>query len=342
MESYQGARFTPRPETAIYHTLHLLADATLSGAAIICSLTVLYLAIFRTNNKAVKVYALMLIVNASVDLMYSVVNLIGLPFFFIYDRLFIVVAGNPLLKDQQWAAVIVTSLQGFLTYLSVTILPVQYIYRYSVIRNRPLTTFQLIMILLVAMLYPLAHGALCSLTFSPPTPEYDVVLKLDPVVTSLGYLPPYYVGDITSSFAMTLHMANCLIITAISYTLVTVVFLKTKKEFIKMESQMSSQTKKVQRQMERVIFIQALFPILVLFIPGTYLPVAAIFRLNSTLSGEFLALIHTTPLINSLCVILCVPSFRRMVKQAFTSRVSSTTVVSTSGKVSQTEAVEIA
>ncbi|CAD5228083.1 unnamed protein product [Bursaphelenchus xylophilus] len=329
---YQTARFTPRPETAVYHTLHLFAELTFSGGAVICSLVVMYMAIFRTNNKAVKVYALMLIMNATVDLTYSVVNLVAMPIFFIYNGLFIVATGNPFLRDKQYAALVVSSLQGFLTYLSVVILPIQYIYRYSVVRNRPLTTYQLIIILLIAMLYPFVHGVLCYLTFNPPTPEYDAILELDPVVASLGYLPPYYVGDIKSSFLMTFHMANCMIITVISYAVITVVFLKTKKEFIKMESKMSHQTKKVQRQMERVIFIQALFPILVLFIPGTYLPVAAFFQFNSTLSGEFLALIHTTPLFNSICVMLCVPSYRRLVTRAFARRTGPSSLLSTDGK----------
>ncbi|CAD5228079.1 unnamed protein product [Bursaphelenchus xylophilus] len=333
---YQTARFTPRPETAVYHTLHLFAELTFSGGAIICSLVVMYLAIFRTNNKAVKVYALMLIMNATVDLTYSVVNIVAMPIFFIYNGLFILAAGNPFLKDQQWAALIVSSLQGFLTYLSVVILPIQYIYRYSVIRNKPLTKSQLIVILFIAMLYPFFHGVICFFTFGPPAPEYDAVFELDPVVASLGYLPPYYVGDIKASFLMTLHMANCMIITVISYVVITVVYLKTKKEFIKMESQMSDQTKKVQRQMERVIFIQALFPIVVLFIPGTFLPIASLFKLTSSASGEFLALIHTTPLFNSISVIFCVPSYRRLVTGVFARRTGPTSHLSTDGKPTST------
>ncbi|CAD5220957.1 unnamed protein product [Bursaphelenchus okinawaensis] len=299
-------------DTLIFHTIHLTCEVGFSTAAILCSLFIIYLAVYRTKNKAVQVYSHMLIMNASVDLSYSICNLIAMPIFFIYDGYFILAAGNPILKSYPWSANIVTSCQGFLIYVSVVIIPIQFIYRYSVIRNKPYTSGELLKIFIIGGLYPFGHGILCFYTFTEPTPLFDKTFELDPVISSLDYIPPYRVGDCVNSKLMALHIANCMAMTIASYVIIMVVYRMTKTEFIKMESQMSDQTKRVQKQMEQVIFIQAIFPILVLFIPGTVLPIAALWKINYRFTGEFVAIMHTTPVFNSFSVILCVPSYRRI------------------------------
>ncbi|CAD5220961.1 unnamed protein product [Bursaphelenchus okinawaensis] len=146
---------------------------------------------------------------------------------------------------------------------------------------------------------------------------YDEIFLQDPLISDLGYIPPYRVGDCVNSQLMAVHIANCMLITFVSYVIIIVVYSKTKVEFGRMESQMSEQTKRVQKEMEKVIFVQAVFPILVLFIPGTYLPIAALLRLNYRFTGEFVAIMHTTPVFNSFSVILCVPSYRRYLRELF-------------------------
>ncbi|CAD5228073.1 unnamed protein product [Bursaphelenchus xylophilus] len=294
-----------------YHAFHLAAEATFSILAISCSLYIIFLAMYRTKNKAVKVYSQMLVMNACVDLGYSLCNLIGLPIFYIYDGLFFLSAGNPLLKDLPWSANIVTSFQGFLIYVSVVIIPIQFMYRYSVITNKPYTSPQLIRIFMIGITYPLFHGILCFYTFKEPSPEFDKIFIGDPVIGSLGYIPPYRVGDCANSKLMAVHMSNCMVMTVASYIVIMIVYQRTREAFIRMEPQMTEQTKKVQKQMERVIFIQAVFPIVVLFIPGTVLPIASLLKINVTMMGEFVAIMHTTPVFNSFSVVLCVPTYRR-------------------------------
>ncbi|CAD5220959.1 unnamed protein product [Bursaphelenchus okinawaensis] len=259
----------------------------------------------------------MLIMNASVELSYSICNLVSLPVFFIYDGFCIVAAANPMLKNYQWTAYIATSLQGFLIYVSIVIIPIQFIYRYSVICNKPYTSRGLLKIFIIGGLYPFAHGILCFYTFTEPAPLYDKTLERNPILSTLDYIPPYRVGDSVNSPLMALHFGNCLLMTIASYTVIMIVYRKTKTAFIKMEGQMSAQTKKVQKQMERVIFIQALFPILVLFVPGFGLPVATLWKFNYRFIGEFTVLMHTTPVFNSFSIILCVPSYRRIFTDMF-------------------------
>ncbi|CAD5228075.1 unnamed protein product [Bursaphelenchus xylophilus] len=286
--------------------------------ALICSCFIIYLAIFRTRNKTVKVYAHMLIMNATVDIMYSMCNLVAMPMFFIWDSYFILAAANPLLQNFQSSAYIVTSCQGFLIYVSVVLIPMQFLYRYSVISQKPFNSTQLAKVFLLANVYPFMHGVLCFFTFNPPNEHFDAVYRLDPAVRDLPRLPPYMVGDCTgASTLMKLHMANCIVMTALSYVFIVVIYRKTKVMFARMESKMSANTKKTQKQMERVIFIQALFPIIVLFIPGTILPVFALMKINYEWTGEIIAIMHTTPVFNSLSVLLLVPSYRQIVLGIF-------------------------
>ncbi|CAD5228077.1 unnamed protein product [Bursaphelenchus xylophilus] len=311
-QTVRNASSLKRNDTMIFHTLHLVMEISFSFAAVLCSLFIIYLAVFRTKSKAVKVYSHMLIMNAAVDLSYSLCNLVAMPIFFIWDGFFILSAGNPLLKEYSWSANIVTSLQGFLIYVSVAILPIQFLYRLSVIQNKPYNSTKLASIFLIGCLYPFGHGVLCFFTFKEPTELYDSVFELDPVISSLDYIPPYRVGDCVNSKLMAVHMANCIVITVLSYLVIVVVYARTKVEFVRMEDKMSDQTKKVQKQMERVIFIQAVFPVFVNFIPSTALPIASLLNINYTFTGEFVAIMHTTPLFNSFSVVLCVPSYRRI------------------------------
>ncbi|CAD5220955.1 unnamed protein product [Bursaphelenchus okinawaensis] len=282
----------------------------------------------------------MLIMNASVDIMYSSCNLIAMPMFFIWDSQFILAAANPLLRDYQLAAYIVTASQGFLIYVSVVLIPLQFLYRYSVISQHPLDSTQLFKAFLLANVYPFLHGVLCFYTFQTPSDKINAIFKLDPAVQTLEHLPPYMVGDCSGADPlMKLHMANCIVMTIISYIFIVVIYRKTKLMFVKMESKMSANTKRTQKQMERVIFIQALFPVVVLFIPGTILPVAALLKINFEWTGEIIAIMHTTPLFNSLSVLILVPTYRNILLSWLFSRhsgSSSATVHTTSNPKLQT------
>lgn len=64
--------------------------------------------------------------------------------------------------------------------------------------------------------------------------------------------------------------------------------------------------------------LQAMFPFVLLFIPGTILPIAAYFNWHNHYVGEYIGLfLHSTPVFNSFSVVLCIPSYRRIVRGWF-------------------------
>lgn len=62
-----------------WHLLHVLVEGSIALSAIFCSMFIIYLALCRTANPAVRVYAHMLVMNASVDLCYSTANFVLMP-----------------------------------------------------------------------------------------------------------------------------------------------------------------------------------------------------------------------------------------------------------------------
>lgn len=63
---------------------------------------------------------------------------------------------------------------------------------------------------------------------------------------------------------------------------------------------------------------QALFPVLVLFIPCMIFPIAVFYKADLTWLGETIALcVHSTPLFNSLTVMICVPAYHNCLKSVF-------------------------
>lgn len=76
------------------------------------------------------------------------------------------------------------------------------------------------------------------------------------MVAHLNPLPMYGIGDTLTSSLMVLHFFNCVFITVGSYLVITLVYFLTKRRMSEFESQLTEQTKRVQRQVERIIFIQ--------------------------------------------------------------------------------------
>ncbi|CAD5220582.1 unnamed protein product [Bursaphelenchus okinawaensis] len=112
-----------------------------------------------------------------------------------------------------------------------------------------------------------------------------------------------------------------------SCAIVCVLHSKTKKAFSEMENKVSRQTKAAQQQVQRIVFIQALFPMLVLIVPMAVLPIVAMFKINNSLFGKFESLTKTSPLFNSITVILCIPSYRRIFLRVLKNRPVPTSVI---------------
>lgn len=175
--------------------------------------------------------------------------------FYIYKGYFILSIANPYLPHNQLLAYFNIVGQGFLVYWAVVVLPLQFIFRYCVICNTPLTTLRYLGFFFLASIWPLFNGLVSFYTFEQMDEEYDNVLRSNPFLGS-DDLPAYGVADTNKNFNIIWHFVNCSVLASAAYGVITFYYLMTKKKLKGFNNNMTMNTKKIQKQMEKVIFVQ--------------------------------------------------------------------------------------
>ncbi|CAD5233130.1 unnamed protein product [Bursaphelenchus xylophilus] len=302
-------------------TAHHLIDSFIGiGGIIACSL-VIYLSSTKVKNKALRVYTIMLISNATVDLIYSINTLCTMCSGVLGIQTVFMTIDSPFWPKTVWWSYAAVSTNLFLMFLSVGILPLQFIYRYGTMRNQPFSRKQMLLFSLVPLAFALLHGFISPWTFRPPNPEYEVMFREALEVDENYELPGYLIGDVRNFDLMTLHFLNIFVIVAFSYaTILFMAYLSKRTMTLQSGLSTSPQTKAVQRQVTRIIYIQAIYPLFVVCVPAISFSIAAARGIQLKMIGELVMFsMHTPPLVNSLIVILCVPSYRRFVVNPFKS-----------------------
>uniref|UniRef100_A0A1I7RXR7 7TM_GPCR_Srx domain-containing protein n=1 Tax=Bursaphelenchus xylophilus TaxID=6326 RepID=A0A1I7RXR7_BURXY len=223
------------------------------------------------------------------------------------------------------------STQLFLMFLGVAMLPLQFIYRYGVMIQKPFTNCQMFLMFCGSLMLGGLHGGLSPFTFRPRNEYYDEKLREAMDVGTNFTLPFYVVGDVSKFGIMSLHFINIFVIMAISYSIIiTMVYLSKRSVTLVCSDQLSKQTRTVQKQVTKIIYLQALYPVLFVAIPCSIFPIIAVKGWQVPYFAEVaMSLMHTPPLVNSVLVIMCVPSYRRSVMRPF--RTNSARETSTIG-----------
>ncbi|CAD5223466.1 unnamed protein product [Bursaphelenchus okinawaensis] len=270
----------------------------------------------------------MMIANSVVDLLFAVNTMITMASVCFGPQLVYVITDNPLYPKTYLASLIGIGSHLFLMFLSVSMLPLKFIYRYGVMRNRPFSNIQLFGMFMVSFMLGALHGGACPFTFTPRSAYYDEILKKsleNPNAVVNGYL----VGEVHEFNAMAMHFSNVFVIMAISYTfIILMIYLSKQTVTLQKNEMMTKQTAAVQRQITRIIYFQALYPVFVIGFPCLLFPIFVVQGKTVPYIGEWAMFsMHTPPLVNSLAVILCVPSYRRFVVHPFKSSRIDTSVM---------------
>ncbi|CAD5224441.1 unnamed protein product [Bursaphelenchus xylophilus] len=263
----------------------------------------------------------MLVTNATVDLLYAINTLCTFcTAAFGYKAVFMLI-DNPYWPKTVWWTYAGLCTNLFFMFLSVGMLPLQFIYRYGVMRTKAFTRKQMFGFFCVALGFATMHGFASPWTFTPPSAEWEPTIR---EALSLGEdadLPGYVVGDVREFGVMALHFIDIFVIMFLSYAVIIIMVVLSKHTITMDEVAAASPlTKAVQRQVTRIIYVQAIYPLFVICAPCLAFPILALKGAEVKFFGEWAMLsMHTPPLVNSLSVILCVPSYRRVVTHPFTA-----------------------
>ncbi|CAD5222368.1 unnamed protein product [Bursaphelenchus xylophilus] len=128
----------------------------------------------------------------------------------------------------------------------------------------------------------------------------------------------YYVSDTEAEEWLRIHLLNSVFIITTAYIVTYVYYRKTQKYLQRYEANVRPATLKAQKQVGMILALQALYPMIVLGIPiiiGNLVPIIGIN--SSTLGNVLISIVHTTPILNAVSIIIFVPSYRRATVACF-------------------------
>ncbi|CAD5214733.1 unnamed protein product [Bursaphelenchus xylophilus] len=291
-------------------TIHRAVDIVGGVMGVVLCSAVIILTSTVVRNKTMKMYKIMIMSTAAVDLIYSLNCLITLSTATAAKNLVFISVDNPYLPRGPNIVYVAVATQLLTMFLAVAVLPLQFIYRYGVLRSKPFTKVQMALMGLVCLFAAICHASSCPLVYHPRSDYYDEVLAGVWGIANKSDLPMYIVGDPTE-ISMMLHFSEVFIITGGAYNVILYVLRLTKKIWNVDGMEYSESTKLIQKQMTKVLYLQAAYPLFVVLIPCFLFPAAAITGSEVKLLGELsFLLVHSTPALNALSVLILMPSYR--------------------------------
>ncbi|CAD5222319.1 unnamed protein product [Bursaphelenchus xylophilus] len=252
----------------------------------------------------------MLILNATVDLLYVIDTALSIPNVVFSSGVIFILWENPIVHRRSFDVYTCLMVQTFFIYLSVLILPIQFIYRYSVISSNGYTFSTVLKVLAGCFAYLTIHCSFLSYTYQSPAPVYDAILRGQGVAEEDLI---YVAGDKDANWWLIPHFGSCMLMTVASYTTIIVVYIKTQKVLQQFEAHMTVSTRRAQRQMTRIILLQAFYPVVLLCFPSFFMAFGPLINVKSDYLGIVCEIsVHLIPILNSIAVVSCIPSYRRV------------------------------
>ncbi|CAD5233460.1 unnamed protein product [Bursaphelenchus xylophilus] len=304
-------------------------DCTTSAISYVLNVLVIYLA--RTQmSKSTAEYKVIILLNCGVDLIFSSINLMTETVAEVQDGNLFLLSTSFLGDVPQPYAAMITFTWLWSLLLTVVTVPIQFLYRYSqlCLRN-PITTKQYFLIyggFILALVLHCAAGNLVFETNPLVLRKYEHLMRRNPMFEKR--MPVFTLG-VKDSPIQALHMLNCMVIVITAYSIVIYCAVKTLRHLKHTAKSLSKSTLAAQKQLTIIMFVQATNPLFMLNFPICLACVLTLLNLNVNGISYFMApVVAFIPILNPLCVILVIPSFRRFVfcqKRGKNKRVGSTT-----------------
>ncbi|CAD5228629.1 unnamed protein product [Bursaphelenchus xylophilus] len=276
-------------------------DIALALISVLLCWFISMMTLFGVKMKTLQAYKMVFLINAFVDLMYSVNNIVVLMSMTYGVKVVFAIVSNPMIPGTPCSTRIAIGTQLFCMFLSLNVIPLQFMFRYGIIRGRPFSTLQICGVLFLIVLSAVYHGVFTAMAYLPRTEKYDAILHQVLETNQSLPLPSYLAGDLGTT-GMVMQLINVSINTCVIYGSIIYFVQKSKKSVtLKCDfAVISKSTVKLQRQMTTLLYAQA-----------------TLAGVQSKYLGDVLTiLVHTPPAFNCISIIVCVPAYRRVTKRA--------------------------
>ncbi|KAI6185513.1 Serpentine receptor class delta-18 [Aphelenchoides besseyi] len=301
-----------------YHSVFEFVIGTL---AYILNVLLIYMALYK-STKYMKSYSALIILNSSVDIIFNTINIVVQVVVDMKEGALVFVNGYFLENIPQPYASMLHNLWMFGLLLSVVNVPVQFLFRYLIlVKNRTLNGLELLGVISVPTVFIAIHcyygATVAYLTSDEERIKMLPSLQNDPLW--FNDVPIFSFGFVRNR-AVQIDFCGTQGVVVISYI---VIFWTGREIYNKLKSNekiMSRATRLAQAQLTKILLIESMIPISTCF-PITYCIFTVSYGINIPLVGLAMSTMASTiPLVNSICIIFIVPSYRQFIFRLFPQR----------------------
>ncbi|CAD5233501.1 unnamed protein product [Bursaphelenchus xylophilus] len=287
---------------------HAYYEITLAAISLSLNGFVVYMAM-TTRNRVMRSYCWVVLMSMFADIVYVSTNLTSMMVVEVKGGLMYFITLGPFSHYPNPAGKVMGAL--FLTglYMVIATLGMQFVYRYYALCKTPLTLTQFSLIYLVVTVYCVSDAAIGGFIFDGEDVERTRMIQEHPMYTH--NTPTYMIVDPRKP-SHSVHLVFSQLIVVVVYVVVIYTSRKINEKLKKASETMSSSTRDAQRQLNRVMILQATYPAIIVGCPVLMATGFTQLHLDILWCGLYLVpSVSLIPIANSVTMILVIPAFRK-------------------------------
>ncbi|CAD5220340.1 unnamed protein product [Bursaphelenchus okinawaensis] len=294
--------------------IHYYYEIVLMLISSFLNMVVIYL-VLTTKNKVMKNFCMALLFSVFGDIFYTVTNFISMMIVEIRGgKMFFMTVGYFSNSPYPYNA-LMTSLWLTGMYVTIMTVMVQFVFRYYTLSKHGMTILQLMGVYSLGMTWALSQGFAAFICFDDVSPADTKIIRTHPMYAK--DTPQYMSGD-TSNFGAIAHFMCSQVSILVMYCIIIFTGRRIYK-LLNTDVEMSQNTRNAQKKLNMVMTLQATYPGLIVGLPVVVATGLAEAKYDIEWGGiYFVTSISCIPIINSLTVLVVIPSFRRRILSAFT------------------------
>ncbi|CAD5233499.1 unnamed protein product [Bursaphelenchus xylophilus] len=296
---------------AFYTTLrryHAHYEVALGVISLSLNGFVVYMAM-TTRNRVMRSYCWVVLMSMFADIIYVLANMTSMMVVEVKGGLMYFLTLGPFSHGSNLTGKVMGSLSLTVLYMVIATLGIQFIYRYYALCKTPLTLTQFSLIYLAVTVYCVIDAAIGGFIFDGEDVERTRMIQEHPMY--MHDTPTYMIVDPKNPIH-SVHVVFSQLIVVVVYVVVIYTSRKINEKLKEASAGMSKPTRDAQRQLNRVMVLQATYPAIIVGCPVIVATVFAQLHLDVLWCGLYLApSVSLIPIANALTMILVIPTFRR-------------------------------
>ncbi|CAD5233497.1 unnamed protein product [Bursaphelenchus xylophilus] len=293
---------------AIVRKYHWCYELFLGATSLTLNSIVVYMAM-TTRNRVIGSFCYVVIMSLISDIIYAAANVISMMVVEVKGGLLYFITLGPFSHSGYPYNFLMCSIYLAGLYMVFFSIGLQFIYRYFALCRSHLTIFQFSMLFVATTAYCALEAFTGFLVFDGETPEGTELIREHPMY--MHDTPTYIIVDPRKPAAK-LHILSTQLNVIFMYIVIFYTGRKINSKLREASKSMSQSTKNAQRQLTRVMVLQAVYPTIIICIPTMVATVFTQLRMDAAWAGLYMVPCATlVPFVNSVTLLLVIPSFRR-------------------------------